>query len=970
MKAGNLKKKIAYILAFALIFTSAQVGNFAYADENLETKTLDASEILDLSGNIAKKIKYIPYDRVSAAIEEGEAYILYDPASKELTLKNIYYNCANIILPEGDVTVNLIGKNMVFNQLGGGKSVFKQGTMNIGEKFKEYEDDPKSYISNTTSNIKENSGIKFTGEGSLNIFHKNADSVASIVTDGYLTVEAGHIYSKSSEVFSFEEQRFGIGQGKTYDATFFIDCGKYNQNGGDVVINGQMEKALRTFGLTMTNGKLITTAQSPQIEVYGDLTVTGGEFKPSFKDGHILVMGDVKKYSVNDGLMVSKLNLSQSSQSPKTVEELPKHLYTLYGKPEMATYNENGEKEFIIDADGIILLGYAESAFVTLARGNNAALNIENNQSVSCNLYADFTAVGGSKEVIPIDKVVAQNTPIVNNGKFLIQVGNFEKADLDTKVKEIATYLKMQGSGIIEVATANNTGKSYYYTNDGTPKNTVVNSSNLDFTTNQGNMQDTGVSWDNAATGYTLTLTNIYLKDTQTIKIPTDKKVTIRLNGTSQMEGGIESDGPYKLNLEITGNGTLIVKTLPTGGVEEDTITIAGGAKVYAKGAISAGASGGVDGILNVKGNGTYFDIDARSLPDRKTTIFRDINVKDGAEINIHSDKTSAYVGATETATQASINVTNGSKLKVACKYGVYVFNGKLTVDGSSTLETDATSAGIVVVDETKAKTQDQVLSLPGIPSGTKITFADNANARFWTIAKNDATVGIEGTAVDPADNITGALGKLVIKKETPGGGKSKKDDAKPDDSKKDDEEFEDVHKDDWFYDGVKDVVKKGYMQGISRRKFAPYMSTSRAMINQIVYNLDGKPQSVGKHDFTDVPQNAWYVQSLNYTFDKGVVVGFPDKTFRGDTTITREQLALILYRYAKYKGYDLNTEADVSKYKDFKNAGNWSQTSIKWAIKHNVMKGRSNATLAPTATLTRAELATILKNFDSQFVK
>ena len=159
-------------------------------------------------------------------------------------------------------------------------------------------------------------------------------------------------------------------------------------------------------------------------------------------------------------------------------------------------------------------------------------------------------------------------------------------------------------------------------------------------------------------------------------------------------------------------------------------------------------------------------------------------------------------------------------------------------------------------------------------------------------------------------------------------------------------------------------------MIGISKNKFEPMISTLRAMISQIIYNLEKMPQTTAKHNFTDVPNKVWYEQSLNFTFDKKIMVGFPDKSFRGNSEITREQMAKVLYRYAIYKGYDSNTDADMSKYTDFKQVGDWAKESVKWAVKHNIIKGRTNTSIEPKAELTRAELAQILKNFHSEFVK
>ncbi|MGP1597327.1 hypothetical protein [Peptoanaerobacter stomatis] len=113
-----------------------------------------------------------------------------------------------------------------------------------------------------------------------------------------------------------------------------------------------------------------------------------------------------------------------------------------------------------------------------------------------------------------------------------------------------------------------------------------------------------------------------------------------------------------------------------------------------------------------------------------------------------------------------SINVKNNSTLKVSCKYGVYIYGGKLTVDDTSTLQTDATSAGIVVVDPSETKTQDEVLSIPDIPYNTNIVSVMANDHKFWTIAKIGSAVEVVGNNADPADDIKGALGKMTIKKE------------------------------------------------------------------------------------------------------------------------------------------------------------------------------------------------------------
>ncbi len=1009
MKGKILQKKIAYILAAALIFTSVYVGGFSYADEpeDITNKGLDylqelpagnmvkafkiensgeAITIFDKSGtkellgsdayerafakantpidltNASKKMKYIPDDQASAAIEDGDAYILYDPASHELTLKNIYYKDAQITLPAAKVTVNLVGKNMLFNQ-DFDKIVFKQGGDIQGKLTAYYNSGVESELGNMDR------GVTFKGEGSLNTFSQNPMQI-----DGDITVESGKIYSNIKEVNNFQAQKFGGAATDIPNPYLFklnLVCATYNQNGGYVLVTGATE----IYDFNLINGKFLNTSIATPMLIHRDLSVTGGEFLPSFSDdAHVKVArGEVKSYTINDGVIVEK----RKSDGSK--------MFTTYGNAQMVKYDENGEKTLKLpniaypgaEPDPNILIGGVHT-LSKLEGAADSSLTVGSDQILRCELY--INSIHELKR-LNVEDVVSKNVKIVNEGIVNIALKISNREELHKKIKEVATYLNMSGSGVIKTS-ASDTYEIFYYNNDGTLKTTIDASTLPELTTaNAGTVDREGLSWkkDEGADSYTLTLDNVLVKNTgnaSSIVLPLGEKVTIELKGNSTVDGGIDVGGSGKLDLTIKGQGILNTPRLLGAGTNNDTVTIEGGAKVYVKNPISYGGSGNEDGFLNVKGQGTLLDVDVLNTPSTSYGIsLQGINVADGAEMNIHAKKASVFAVAPD-GKSAFVNVTNNSKLKVLCQYGVYVINGKLTVDSTSKLETDASSAGIVVVDKSAAKTQNDVLSLPGIPAGSTVTSTEKLGHKLWTVAKTGAKVAVVGNSTEPADDITGALGKLTIAADSlgkPSDGGRRKDEIKDgnkSDANPDDKEFDDVHKDDWYYDKVKSVVKHGYMTGISTNRFGPMMSTSRAMISQIIYNLEKKPATTAKHDFTDVAQGAWYEPSLNFTFDKDVMVGFPDKTFRGDDTITREQLTKVLYQYAIYKGYDSNTDADMSNYIDFDKAGDWSKPSIKWAVKHNIVKGRTATSLDPTSVLTRAELATVLTNFHTEFVK
>ena len=102
----------------------------------------------------------------------------------------------------------------------------------------------------------------------------------------------------------------------------------------------------------------------------------------------------------------------------------------------------------------------------------------------------------------------------------------------------------------------------------------------------------------------------------------------------------------------------------------------------------------------------------------------------------------------------------------------------------------------------------------------------------------------------------------------------------------------------------------------------------------------------------------------MAWAAEHGIVSGVSDSAFAPNGAITREQLAVMLYRYAQYKGYDVSKTADLSGYADQGSISDWAAQAVQWACGSGLMTGRSANSLAPAGTLTRAEAATMLKAF------
>ena len=176
---------------------------------------------------------------------------------------------------------------------------------------------------------------------------------------------------------------------------------------------------------------------------------------------------------------------------------------------------------------------------------------------------------------------------------------------------------------------------------------------------------------------------------------------------------------------------------------------------------------------------------------------------------------------------------------------------------------------------------------------------------------------------------------------------------------------FTDVTSGDWFYDAVAYVYDKGMMEGTTDTTFAPAMNLTRSMIAQVLYNLEERPEAPGAAGFPDVAADAWYADAVNWAAARGIVKGYDTGAFGPEDSVTREQLAAILYRYAQAKGYDTTQGGmAVREFSDSASISDWAQEAMAWAVNAQVLSGKGNGVLDPQGTATRAEVAQMLMNF------
>ena len=179
---------------------------------------------------------------------------------------------------------------------------------------------------------------------------------------------------------------------------------------------------------------------------------------------------------------------------------------------------------------------------------------------------------------------------------------------------------------------------------------------------------------------------------------------------------------------------------------------------------------------------------------------------------------------------------------------------------------------------------------------------------------------------------------------------------------------FADVQPGSWYFNAVRYVEQNGLMSGVCADTFAPGTTTTRGMIVTILYRLEQKPDVNGKNVFTDVRSGSYCEDAVIWATETKIVSGYGNGLFGPNDAITREQLAVFLYRYAAYKGYDVSARASLDGFADRTQISGYAYDAMSWAYAEGLITGKSASTLAPKGEATRAEVATILMRYCGKY--
>ena len=176
---------------------------------------------------------------------------------------------------------------------------------------------------------------------------------------------------------------------------------------------------------------------------------------------------------------------------------------------------------------------------------------------------------------------------------------------------------------------------------------------------------------------------------------------------------------------------------------------------------------------------------------------------------------------------------------------------------------------------------------------------------------------------------------------------------------------FDDVSGDAWYADSVSFAASHEMFDGVGGGRFDPQGTMTRAMILQVLMNIEGGEASAAS-SFSDVPAGAWYAEAVSWGSGLGLVNGYGNGAFGPTDSITREQLAMIMYNYVQKMGYPVSTEisGDLTRFSDSDQVSSWASEALGWAAGVGLVNGNADGTLNPKGTATRAEVATIMNNF------
>lgn len=402
-------------------------------------------------------------------------------------------------------------------------------------------------------------------------------------------------------------------------------------------------------------------------------------------------------------------------------------------------------------------------------------------------------------------------------------------------------------------------------------------------------------------------------------------------------EGTITLDG---INITKPKDGKVeFVTHVYEYGYEEECYAIVDGdgniaTEVEMKEQSSGGSGGGGGGSSSVSTT-------TKENKDGSKTVTT-INKKTGTETvtTTHPDGSKTIV---ETKKDGTVTTTESDK------------DGNKTVtienaDGTKTItETKKDGTKVTTTADSEGKTSSEITVPSGKETEVLIPVDDALNVTKVTVTDKDGKqtqitdfeVTDKGVKISVSGDCTAVVEKAPEK------------------------EFADVHASGhWALADIEYVYNKGLMNGTSEDTFSPDDNLTRAMLVTVLYRLAGSPAVNKSIPFLDCATDAYYMEAVIWAEQNDIVNGVSETEFRPNEFITREQIATIMYRYAIYKGMEKVTLDENLHFEDSDKISEYAVSAMNWAVGSGLINGKTETTLNPLDTATRAETAAILHRF------
>lgn len=866
---------------------------------------------------------------------------------------NSYYNIVN------HGWMGIYSAAVTVEQDGGYSSLIENGYQDYADKT----DSRRGYVRGTNSSVPSLNINNGTFSGGLNTI-KNDDN-------GKLTIKGGTFTNvEQAAVLNWNIAEITGG-------TFEV-----NEGGHAVILNGYCHEKYDIGKLTISDGTFNGNGAPALKEMNGS---TEGKWDDSIEISGGVFSSDVKDY-VAEGLTTESdaanglwTVISETAEPVAQVEE------TTYTVLQNAINNAYGKTV-------VLLKDHAEN--VTIGEGLTVTLDLNGKKLEGSSVNADYAAitVDGTKigkgtvtncgtltiidssaatEEAAMGKIVGVN--VVTNANTGATSGKIALVNMPNATCTIKSGMITRAPYLDETKTQNN-GQTSNYTvqnmgtmniegglivNNSTYSNLVVNY------TKKGNSYVNGFNAEMNISGGTLR------QDTMSA-LKNDPGAVMNISGDAAVVWRVASENNYATNfygtVNMTGgtiktNGVIPLFTWKEGATEFPAqFNISGNAKLECNVLESNnGVMGGYQDayvidqqpVINISGNPTI-TVNRMQTVCSVDNVMTKVENRTKATINVEGGTFSTPVDPQYCA-EGYLPIDNSDN-----SYGVV--RDDLTITPNRTSQTGAGAVTLTVAPANLTAEVEVTCNVEGI------TLTDNEDGTWTTSRLPNRTVTYTFTVTVGTKTATCTVNVSYDAPYVPPV-------TEPDEDLGDDDTpladrpwlFTDVKEGDYFYDAVKRLFDKGIVGGTTETTYEPYADATRGMVAQILYGMAGSPDVTGlEMPFTDVKESDFYYKAVLWGYANKVLGGYPeDNTFRGENTITREELAALLHQYGVEKLGLADTKSELDGFIDTDKISGWAVEHIKWAVGVEIMHGDNAKKLMPKDNTIRADMTIMLNNLD-----